>query len=105
MSYIARFNEKVCLQLWDGEALRTLHVSIMFLKLPPKTLGFHGGYSVGQVQSLKSRGQNPSRSFRVSRKRRRRKIYKKSGRGVREECENSREIVKRKGVLMFFGEI
>jgi len=41
----------------------------------------------------------------VRRKRRKRKIYKKSGRGVREECENSREILKRTGVLMFFGEI
>jgi hypothetical protein len=41
----------------------------------------------------------------VRRKRRKRKIYKKSGRGVREECENSREILKRTGVLMFFGEM
>jgi hypothetical protein len=25
-----RFNEKGCLQVWGGDALRTLHVSIMF---------------------------------------------------------------------------
>jgi hypothetical protein len=41
MSYTARFNEKGCLQVWGGDALRTLHLSIMFLmKLPPKALGF-----------------------------------------------------------------
>jgi hypothetical protein len=26
----ARFNEKGCLQVWGGNALRMLHVSIMF---------------------------------------------------------------------------
>jgi hypothetical protein len=33
----ARFNEKGCLQVWGGDALRMLH---NVLKLAPKTLGF-----------------------------------------------------------------
>jgi hypothetical protein len=32
-------------------------------------------------------------------------ICKKSRKGVREECENSREIVKRKGVDVFWGDL
>jgi hypothetical protein len=30
----ARFNEKGCLQVWGGDALKALHVSIMFEAAP-----------------------------------------------------------------------
>jgi len=69
MSYVTRFNEKVCLQLWGGDALRMLTcIYNVFEAAPQKLWDFHGGSSVGQVQSLKSWGQNPSRSFWVRRK-------------------------------------
>jgi len=38
MSYVARFNEKMCLQLVGGDALRMLHVYNVF-KAAPKSFG------------------------------------------------------------------
>ncbi len=63
------------------------------------------GQEVGKARLLESEEspRNPSTSFWARRKWRRRNICKKSRKGVIEECENSREIVKRKGVDVFLG--
>ncbi len=68
---------------------------------------FSGQEEIGKARMRESEEsrQNPSRSFWARRKRRRRNICKKSRKGVREECENSREIVKRKGVDVFWGDL
>ncbi len=50
------------------------------------------GQEIGKARTLESEWrQNPSRSFWAPRKWRKRNICKKSRKGVREDCENSRE--------------
>jgi hypothetical protein len=55
---------------------------------------FNGQEEIGKARMLESEEsrQNPCRSFWARRKWRRRNICKKSRKGVREECENSREF-------------
>jgi len=62
---------------------------------------------IGKARTLQSEEprENRSRGFWGRRKWRRRNICEKSRKRVREESGNSREIVKRKGVDVFFGEI
>jgi len=43
-----------CLQVWGGDALRTLHVFIMFSSCPQKLWDFHRGSSVGQDNLTKA---------------------------------------------------
>jgi len=61
------------------------------------------GQEIGKTRMLQSEEsrQNPSRSFWARRKWGRRSIWTKSRKGVREDCENFREIVKREGVDVF----
>jgi hypothetical protein len=44
---------KGCLQVWGGDALRMLHVSIMFWSCPQKLGDFYCGSTVGQVHPTK----------------------------------------------------
>ncbi len=55
MSYTTPLqDEKGCLQVWGGGALRTLHVSLMFWSCPQELWDFHYGSSVSQVHPTKA---------------------------------------------------
>jgi len=49
-----KFNEKGCLQVWGGDALRMLHVSVLFWSCSQKLWDFHPGSSVGQDNLTKA---------------------------------------------------
>jgi len=65
------------------------------------------GQEIGKTRMLQSEEsrQNPSRSFWATKQWGRRSIWTKSRKGVREDCENFREIVKRKGVDVFWRDL